>query len=534
MGTSYLRINNLSRHIRLLVLMAFLSLSPCLLTKGQVIHYSVKPGLYTGITPLWEDMFVVEKGIDVGVIDGDGKIIVAPEASRVTGFYEGYALVLKSENGKERILGILSSNGDYSKLDGDYYTIPYQEFFSEGLLTVKNKSGKAGYMNPNGVVVKEFNVDLVAPFSEGYAAVGQNRDFTLVDKLFNKVSIQLGTVAEIYGGTNVYNGNAIIYDSNGKFYNFDVLRGKAKKISTPSSFDYDYLYTLRGVSGRPATVPYDKPRRMAVKLEAKSKGSKYGYESNGKVLLPYQLDEAENFYGNHAVVKKNGQPGILRYNSTTTDFGAFAKNSDIKYKKGSERNIPHNFEIRLPEYWAGKNITVKVRDEHRTVRTATSNGGIYEFTADAEAGSKKYDLELEAEGLTLWNGDILYSYTPQREPIQWPVNPTGSVTDKPQKMKADLSVSLEATRTHADKNDRCCVTATIRNPNSTPVNARVTWSGSELLEGNGKDVTVPANGSVKVDIYLKVLKAKSGIRVSVSTSAGGAATLNGLQLIPFN
>ena len=37
--------------------------------------------------------------------NGDGRVVVSPEASRITGFYGGLALVLKSDGGKERILG---------------------------------------------------------------------------------------------------------------------------------------------------------------------------------------------------------------------------------------------------------------------------------------------------------------------------------------------------------------------------------------------------------------------------------------------
>ena len=152
---------------------------------AQLITWAVKPGVYTKIEPCWGDMYFAYKGNSIGVINGDGSVIVPPEANRITGFYGGLALVLKSDGGKEKILGILSTDGSYSKVDGTYFTIPYQEFFSESLLTVTTPKGQAGYMNGNGVIVKSFNVSFISPFSEGYAVVGEKTDFSIIDKRFN-------------------------------------------------------------------------------------------------------------------------------------------------------------------------------------------------------------------------------------------------------------------------------------------------------------------------------------------------------------
>ena len=231
----------------------------------------------------------------LGVINGDGSVIVTPEANRITGFYGGLALVLKTDGGQERILGILSTDGSYSKVDGTYFTIPYQEFFSEGLLTVTTPRGQAGYMNGNGVIVKNFNVSFISPFSEGYAVVGENEDYSIIDKRFNTLSIQLGTVSQVYGGSNVYKGVAVVWDGNGKFYNFDVNRGTSKKISEPNSLDYDYMYCFSSITKRPEKVPYENPQRSSVSLTVAEKGGKYGYVSNGKPILPYQFEDAEDF-----------------------------------------------------------------------------------------------------------------------------------------------------------------------------------------------------------------------------------------------
>ena len=492
---------------------------------AQVVTWAVKPGVYTKIEPCWGDMYFAYKNNTLGVINGDGRVIVAPEANRITGFYGGLALVLKSDGGQERVLGILSTDGSYSKVDGTYYTIPYQEFFSEGLLTVTTPRGQAGYMNGNGVIVKSFNVSFISPFSEGYAVVGEKTDFSIIDKRFNALSIQLGTVSQVYGGSNVYKGNAVVWDGNGKFYNFDVNRGTSKKISEPNSLDYDYMYCLTSITQRPVEVPYEDPQRSSVSLSVTEKGGKYGYMRNDKIILPYQFENAEDFHGNYAIAKTKGEYALLSLHNVNETFDAKA-NSDIKYRKSSGKDLVHKFGVSLPTLWNDDNVTVQLKDDDGIPVNISNNGNSYEFTANGGNGTKKYNVEIDGEGMLLWQGEIAYNYTVEVDPIKVPEG-KGENRYKP------LTVSLKAANTQADKNNRCYVKATISNPNPDAITATVSMTGTNLLEAVSQRVTIPAYGSKDSSTYFIVKKATSGQKVTVSTTAGGTATLDGLQLIPF-
>ena len=75
--------------------------------------------------------------------------------------------------------------------------------------------------------------------------------------------------------------------------------------------------------------------------------------------------------------------------------------------------------------------------------------------------------------------------------------------------------------------------AKITNPNPDPITTQVTMTGSNLLEAVSVRVTVPALGTKDVSTYFIVKKAVSGQKVTVTTAAGGSASLDGLQLIPF-
>lgn len=491
---------------------------------AQLINWAVKPGVYTKIEPCWGDMYFAYKGNTIGVINGDGSVIVTPEANRITGFYGGLALVLKSDGGQERILGILSTDGSYSKVDGTYFTIPYQEFFSEGLLTVTTPKGQAGYMNGNGTVVKSFNVSFISPFSEGFAVVGENEDYSIIDKRFNTLSIQLGTVSQVYGGSNVYKGVAVVWDGNGKFYNFDVNRGTCKKISEPSSLDYDYMYCFSAITKRPEKVPYEDPQRSSISLPVTEEGGKYGYVSNETTILPYQFEYAEDFHGKSAIAKVGGKYALLSLHNTNDTFNAKA-NSDIKYRKSSGKDLVHQFGITLPTLWNDDNVTVRLKDDDGTLVNISNNGNSYEFKANGGNGTKKYNVAIDGDGMLLWQGEIAYNYTIVPDPPK--IDEGKEVGFKP------LTVTLKAANTQADKNNRCYVKATISNPNSEAITATVSMTGSNLLEAVSQRITIPAYGSKDVSTYFIVKKATSGQKVTVSTTAGGKATLDGLQLIPF-
>ncbi len=501
---------------------------------AQLITWSVKPGVYSKIEPCWKDMYFVYKGNSIGVINGDGTIIVSPEASRVTGFYESYALVLKSEGGREKILGILSVDGTCAQVNGNFYTIPNQEFFSEGFVTVTNPQGRAAYMNSNGQVEKQFDVTFVTPFTEeGYATIGEGKEFKIIDNRFNPLQITIPSNLPIYGGTSVYKGQAIVWDGEGNPFSFNVTNGMSnryndkniKKAIKNQQIEWDYLGCFSSITKRPAVVSYEQPSRSSETLSTTEKGGKYGYVKNEKTILPYQFEQAENFHGNYAIVKSNGNQALLVLRNVDESFGANATPSEIEYEKDVARDLVHKFGLSVPSLWNIEKISAKIKDTNGTFIPTSNKGGIFEFKSDGgeDKEAKQFDIELESEGLKLWNGEITYNYKVKTKPIP-----------KPDSVFKPFEVSLKAKNTQADKNNRCYVEATITNPNSEAITATVTIKGSNLLEVvSPQRITVPAYGTKDISFYFSVKKAVSGQTVTVSTTAGGTATLDGLQLIPF-
>ncbi|MGN0213310.1 MAG: WG repeat-containing protein [Muribaculaceae bacterium] len=499
---------------------------------AQVVTWSVRPGKYTSIEPCWTDIFYVHNNNNkIGVITGDGKEIVEPIADRISAFFHGLALVLQSDGGQERILGILSTDGSYVKVSGEYYAIPYQDFFSDGMLTVTDARGRAGYMNSNGVVVKMFDVSFVSPFSEGYAVVGEGEDYSLVDKRFNVLDILLGTMAGISGGSNVFDGEAIIWDNAGKFHSYNVMTGKSRKIKEPKTLEYDYMYCLSCITNRPESIIGVQPELKAETLTKVVKNNKIGYVVNNKLVLPYQFDEAESFHGNYAIVKQHGKCGVLCLHNVENSFDAKPE-SQISYKEGSGRGLKHRFALSVPDVWSESILNVKVKDYNGMECEPKHSGLVYDFEHDGAIGTKTFSVTVAGDGLTLWSGEISYNYSVEKPKPQYVER--DNVEGNSGRLYKDLKVSIRMGETRANSSNQCYVYATITNPNSLPITTKVNWYGSSLLEGASTTVTVPANGSKEVTISLKVKRAIGNQSVTVTTNAGGSATLSGLDLIPFN
>ena len=120
-------------------------------------------------------------------------------------------------------------------------------------------------------------------------------------------------------------------------------------------------------------------------------------------------------------------------------------------------------------------------------------------------------------------------------------SPKEQVVVQPEVPKQDVSkqvpltIQLKMVNTEAGKDNRCYVSAVVRNQNSKDVTARLTIKGSAPLKSVTQNVTVPAKGSKNVRTYFVVTKSIVGQRQSVtaSTSNGEHAELNNIRLIPY-
>lgn len=516
----------------------------CLLMpiKAQYVLWGIKPA-YDNMVQCADNLFIVTNANKVGVIEGSGKVIVPIEADQITGFYQGYALAIQHKGGKNLVMGLVSADGQYTKMGTECYAIPSVDFCSEGFLAVEFPDGKRGYMHTDGSVAHAFDKKItnLLPFSEGFAVVGSGTNSQLVDKNFTPVQITIGG-GYIYGIFSVYRGVALVYDDDTHFYEFDTRTGRAKSTGgiKAERLQFDYLGAAQ--TGRPQTVVYDPIRTKDASsvIKAQKQNGKYGYEKSGNSFIPYQFDEAGAFYGNHAIVKQNGKYGLLALHDGNGAFAATPANNGKINTKGQK--LSHKFSLNKPSELGG-DIQVNVISNGNTI-PAKEVGGQYEFTADAtSSGKQNFNVVVSDNGLKLWQGTLAYQYGEKNDGpiINKPINdtipdPTPKKPEpkkpepKPDKLQA-LRLSVGVNNNTADKDNRCYVTVSISNPNSTVVSTTINVEGKGL-EKVSRSISIPAHGSNSVRTYFTVKKAGKYSVKAKETRTGASTQLKDIQLRP--
>ena len=487
--------------------------------KAQFVTWAILPGEYDKIEYCADNLFKVTKGGNVDYVNGSGKVI--PElsgADRITGFYEGHALVLKNKNGKERILGVLSAKGQFTPMQVECYAIPGKEFCSEGFIPVKFGTGKVGYVRTDGTFAHDFDKSIkeVDPFSEGYAVVGRGSNSQLVNTNFEPLRFRIDGVTERI--TSVYQGKAIIANSRDKCYELDVKEQKAPppihKAPTP---EFDYLGCLQERTKRPKTVPYDE---VQGEVKSSKQGGKYGYDDGAMIFIPFQFDEAITLCGRQAIVKYNGKYALLSIHKGTFDASP-AERGEIVYKKSKAKGLSHKFTLRRPNDFDGNNPQVSVKRDGTAIPAKLSDGQ-YEFYADAAKGKKYYTVEVSDQGLIIWEGPLAYEYIAKGD---YPPPPPDTIISN-----IDLTISLSVTQ-NADKNNKCYVTATVYNPRNEAVTTTVTITGTNGFNDVSQTITIPAKSSENVTSYFMVKKDVKNASVRATESATGqTAERNYLEL----
>lgn len=487
-------------------------LIPLLIT-AQSIVWQLKPTDYSDITRFGPNLYQVEKGGKMGLIHSDGSEVIPVSYDRITDFYEGRALVIANDNGKERVLGYLSDKGIYTSFSSKYYTLAGQAFYSDGMLSVSDSNGKPGYLDENGTAVLGFDGSWtkIKPFTEGYASVFKKDKYSLIDKDGRPVRFIIG-VGAVYGGCNVNNGKALIWDENGKFYQYDVQTEKCSSAKKPSQTQFDYLYCFMSISNRGKQPPYYSFPSGKKGLMPVSAGSQFGYSKNGKVILPAQFDKAGEFEDGVAIVKLKGKSGILRYVEDGSDFIVSVPKSHHEYFQG--KRVDCSFSLQTPEVWKNKNLEVVVTDsESGEIISTTGDSNMYSFGIIPQTSSRLYNVSVASEGLQLWSGKASYTFKKKEE--------------------QNLRVSLAVNSNKADENDKVYVYATITNPGSESVTATVSMSGSSSFNSISKTVTISAGASTQIGSYFKIQHTIKDQHVEVRTSKGGHASKTGLTLMGF-
>lgn len=155
--------------------------------------------------------------------------------------------------------------------------------FSDKLAAVK-KDGKYGYINLNGEVVVPFAYEVAQYFSGGFAVIGNNKLYGIIDRTGKEIIPVQYSRIDTYGS-----GPGIRYVKDKKYGFYDI---RLKKEVVSPKYDFAGLFS-EGIS--------------AVQLNGK-----WGFiDLKGKEIIPFQFEEASGFMSSRAVVRINGKWGSI-------------------------------------------------------------------------------------------------------------------------------------------------------------------------------------------------------------------------------
>lgn len=381
---------------------------------AQTAVWQLHPTDYSEITPINTNLYKVIRNGKIGLIRSDGTVVASADNDNISNFYEGKALVTVNDGHGERVNGCLTDDGKYILFGKKYYTLSGQEFFSNGVLTVANEQGTLGYIDESGAEVCGFDgkYDKIKPFTEGYASVFKNKKYYLIDKDGRPVRFSFKSVGEVFGGTNVYNGLAYVWDTEGRFYTYDINKeGPCKSTKTPQNIkSLDYLYRFSCISGANKEVPFTEKKYSGQKgLDPSDDGGIYGYHSGENVVLPFQFHSASPFENDNAIVGLNGKLGIIRF-VTGSSFSVSEVSKDITFYAG--KTVSCQFNIEIPEVWVNSDLQIVLKDQQGISIETKYLGNSYIFTQTLSTACKKeYTISINGDGLKLFEGKLFYSFT---------------------------------------------------------------------------------------------------------------------------
>lgn len=380
---------------------------------AQTAVWQLHPTDYSDISIISNNLYKVIRNGKIGLIHSDGTIVASIENDNLSDFYEGKAIITVNDGHGERIDGSLTEDGKYNHFNRKYYTLSGQKFFSDGLISVANEQGKLGYIDFLGTEVCGFDgkYDKIKPFSEGYAAVFKNKKYYLIDKEGTPVHFTFNSVGVVSGGTNVYNGIAYIWDTEGRFYKYDINKdAPCESTKAPQNTKaLDYLYRFSCISGAKKEVPFVKRKYSGAKglLPSKS-GELYGYDYDGNVILPFQFNSAGQFENGNAIVSQNGRFGIIRYIDGSRFSVSEISNTIVFY---AGKTTTCQFKIEIPDAWNNTDLQIYVKNPQGMSVETTHVNNNYSFTQKFLSSCKQeYQVTISGDGLKLFEGILSYSF----------------------------------------------------------------------------------------------------------------------------
>lgn len=505
---------------------AILCVISSLYGSARIIEWCVAPE-YDEIKPYAAGLYMCSKNGKWGLISSVGKLLQQPQYDFIMPLQGGYAIAGIGDGYDYRITGIIDKEGRIVSVNGQYYIANnYYTYFSEGLLPVKDSSGKQGFINTQGFLVVKCKFGEVHPFSYGLASVKDEKGRAGYIKkndpksVIYKPELNNGFIAF---ASTFHEGKAVV-----------SVHGKAEEINTQlkkiSSYNGDLTtnelnHKLKSVDSESAQAQYFVPKEDTL-IKSFAENGLYGYKDTyGIAVYPYfSLANPFNQDG-CAIVSVNGKMGLLKQSSGGT-YSSFIAKKDESTSLKTSLDVSRKGVIEACDYRISVPIAI---DASKLEVRMTCGDGVM----------KKCDFE------NIGNGNLKISFTPHAESkadvftVKADVEYDGLPVYKFSqsiglKYPKALVVSVPNTVTDkADSNDRQVIRAVIKNDSNEDVELTATLEiPSKLDKPVSELITVPAWGSKPISAEVIVTEEQQ-VTAKVSLSTGETKTNRNVILRPY-
>lgn len=251
--------------------LTLLAVFACTTTHAKIAVWAFTPQ-YDGLVRQQGDLFLYRMGSKWGIIKSDGTVVAQAQYDFVTGFVEGYALLGIKENGKNRLLAIVSANGNVeAEMKTKHYYLGRTPFFSEEKLVVSNERGKYGFIDPSGREVIRCQFADALAFRDGWAPVLDGRYMKYIGNRYGQDNSHVLAVDFNYGELSdascFANGNAVVAYNN-KYALIDKYGKVLRKIKES---EFDQLYRQKNASAPTADKGFSELSPYQIFQGAKGK-----------------------------------------------------------------------------------------------------------------------------------------------------------------------------------------------------------------------------------------------------------------------
>ena len=380
---------------------------------AQTIQWLVKPS-YDAISYMNDSIFKCKAKGRVQLIDFKGQNLLFSPADSVTMYSENLALVLEKSGNGFKIKGIINGSGVFTKILGEYFTNKYS-YFSQGLVSVVNTSGKSGYLNDKGELAIPCQYRIARPFINGWASVEpdkRQKQTIYINQQREKLKISdFHNGKVIMGSSFNSNGEALVayYDNDNAIINTKgkFVRKYVRKKNIVPVRSYDFAFDESGKNDIPNLVP-----KISFDTEPSpfTLGQLMGYKKANRVVAPPQFSQAGQFANNCAIVCQNDKFGIVKLIDGSFS-GSFEAEDDLVAAGKSTPTC--SYSLAIPKNLDPNALQVMFDNGDGNMKTISFQGNKYEFIPfiDHNADTSVMRMQVMSDGLSLWADSLVKSVT---------------------------------------------------------------------------------------------------------------------------